>query len=127
MYTDCGLCIAYTCELCSTCRLYDVVRCCGKLESFGLQHPFPAVKGEQILPDLPSSLTALKLSVREAEGALVLRQYKQLKELDLEFANYPDWWSEKQLISAIMEQRISVLHEVSLPTIMTSSFFVCLE
>ena len=103
------------------------MRCCGKLKSFGLQHPFPEVKLEQILPDLPSSLTCLKLSVREAEGALVLRQYKQLKELDLEFANYPDQWSENQLKSAIMEQRIFVLHEVSSPSIMPSPFFVCLE
>ena len=114
----------YTCEVCSSCRLYNAVERCGKLESFGLQHSFLAGTTLVSLPALPSSLTSLKLSICEAEGALVMGRYKQLKELDLEFTTYPHVLLFDELNCAIMEQRIYALHEVSFES---SSSFLCLE
>ena len=103
------------------------MKCCGKLESLGLQHSVPAFRQEQFLPHLPSTLRSLKLSVCEAVGDMVMGRYKELKKLDLEFITCPDIMMPNVLGSAIIAERSNVLREVSEQRIMPSSYFVCLE
>ena len=99
------------------------MKCCGKLESLGLQHSVPACNREEFLPDLPSSLISLKLSVCEAVGDMVMGRYKELKELDLEFNTCRDMMLSYGLNFAITNERSNVLREVSYQGIMPSSPF----
>ena len=110
-----------------SCRLYDAVNCCGKLEKFGLQHSVPEFKRWDFLPDLPSNLRSLKLSVCEAVDDMVMWRYKDLKALDLEFTFCRDMMPSYVVNYAVINQRSYALFEVSYQRIMPISSFTCME
>ena len=95
------------------CRLHTAVEQCKHLESLGLQLSFPTKRDFNTLPDLPASLTSLKLSVCEARDASVLRQNTQLKELDLEFTIYQRLKPQSRLAETIYSDRGTFFPAVS--------------
>ena len=94
------------------CRLHTAVEQCKHLESLGMQLSFPTKRDFNTLPNLPASLTSLKLSVCEARDASVLRQNTQLKELHLEFTIYQRLKPNSRLAETICYDRRTFLTEV---------------